>query len=183
MGKRKRARRTERATHPATRKPSVRNATILIVPLAVGVIVGVGLWQATHRTPQPVLAAPDDEPVDDRHQNREVPSRERLASSPGFSKLKGKWVRTDGVYTVDIKSVDKHGKMDAAYLNPSPIHVARAEASHVGETTKLFIELRDVNYPGSIYDLTYDTQRDQLTGVYFQAVQQQRFDVTFDREK
>jgi len=183
MGKRKRARRTERAAHPATRKWGVRNATILIVALAVGVVIGVGLWKSVHQKTQPVVAAPDDKPVDDRHQNREMPSRERLALSPGFPKLKGRWVRTDGGYIIDIKSVDEHGKMDATYLNPSPIHVARAEASHAGETTKLFIELRDVNYPGSTYDLTYDTQRDQLTGVYFQAVQQQRFDVNFDREK
>jgi hypothetical protein len=135
------------------------------------------------REPQPVVAAPDDEPVNDRDQNREAAPRDARATSPGFSKLKGKWIRTDGGYIVDIKRVDEHGKMDAAYLNPSPIHVAKAEASQEGAATKVFIELRDVNYPGSTYELVYDPQRDQLTGVYFQAVQQQHFDVTFDRRE
>ena len=87
-----------------------------------------------------------------------------------------------GVWT-DLKNVDERGALDAAYLNPRPIHVAKAEAFRDGAATKVFIELRDVNYPGSSYELTYDPQSDQLTGIYFQAVQQQRFEVVFDREK
>ena len=160
----------------AKRKWGVHKAVILVVVLAIGGLIGVGWWKATHRQPQPVVAAPDDEPANDRDQNREAPP-------PGFSKLEGKWIRTDGGYIVDIKRVDEHGKMDAAYLNPSSIHVAKAEASQEGATTKVFIELRDVNYPGSTYELVYDPQRDQLTGVYFQAVEQQHFDVTFDRRE
>jgi hypothetical protein len=183
MGKKKKARREPHAMPPATRKWGVRNVAILVVVLAIGGLIGVGSWKATHRQPQPVVAAPDDEPANDRDQNREAAPRDARSTSPGFSKLKGKWIRTDGGYIVDIKRVDEHGKMDAAYLNPNPIHVAKAEASQEGTATKVFIELRDVNYPGSTYDLVYDPQRDQLTGVYFQAVQQQHFDVTFDRQE
>ena len=71
--------------------------------------------------------------------------------------------------------------MDAAYFNPGPIHVAKAEASQEGAVTKLFIELRDVNYPGSTYTLVYDAASDRLTGIYFQAVLQQRYEVFFVR--
>jgi hypothetical protein len=73
--------------------------------------------------------------------------------------------------------------MDAGYFNPRPINVSRAEASQEGTTIKVFIELRDTNYPGSTYTLTFDPQSDQLKGVYFQAALQQSFDVFFVRLK
>ncbi len=149
--------------------------------LTAGVLIGVGWWKANHRQTQQVSSAPADEPTNDRQQNREEQPREVRATSAEFPKLKGRWVRTDGGYIVDIKNIDEHGRLDAAYLNPRPIHVASAEASHDGLATKVFIELRDVNYPGSTYELTYDQRSDQLTGTYFQAVQQQRFEVTFER--
>ncbi|OGR31583.1 MAG: hypothetical protein A2139_13870 [Desulfobacca sp. RBG_16_60_12] len=73
--------------------------------------------------------------------------------------------------------------MVTAYFNPRPINVSRAEAAQEGTTTKVFIELRDTNYPGSTYTLAYDPQSDQLKGVYFQAALQQSFDVVFVRMK
>lgn len=104
-------------------------------------------------------------------------------AKPEFQKLKGKWLRPDGGYVIDIKSVDDGGKLDAAYLNPKPIHVAKAEASLEGAAIKAFIELRDVNYPGSTYTLVYEPDSDELRGIYYQAVQQQRFEVAFVRMK
>ena len=69
--------------------------------------------------------------------------------------------------------------------------VAREAIKHVvddavigigsGSTADYFIELRDVNYPGSTYDLTYDAQSDSLRGIYFQATQEQQFEVVFKR--
>jgi hypothetical protein len=73
--------------------------------------------------------------------------------------------------------------MAAAYFNPRFINVSQAEAALDGTTTKVFIELRDINYPGATYHLTYDPEKDQLQGVYFQPALQQRFDVFFDRMK
>ena len=73
--------------------------------------------------------------------------------------------------------------MAAAYFNPRPINVSRAEASLEGTTTKVFIELRDTNYPGATYTLTYDPESDQLKGIYFQPALQQSFDVVFVRMK
>jgi hypothetical protein len=48
---------------------------------------------------------------------------------------------------------------------------------------KVFIELRDLNYPGSTYTLTYDPASDQLKGVDYQAVEKHRFPVAFVRMK
>jgi hypothetical protein len=98
-----------------------------------------------------------------------------------FQKLKGRWLRPDGGYVLDIKAADGSGKLDASYLNPKSIHVAKAEAKQEGSTTKVFIELQDVNYPGSTYTLVYMPDRDLLAGVYYQALQQQSFDVYFER--
>ncbi len=101
----------------------------------------------------------------------------------GFDVLKGRWLRPDGGYVVEVRSVDASGKMEASYSNPRPIRVAKAEASQDGPAIKVFIELRDVNYPGSTYNLTYDPQGDQLKGIYYQAALQQQFEVFFVRMK
>jgi hypothetical protein len=100
-----------------------------------------------------------------------------------FDSLKGPWLRPDGGYVIDIRDVDASGKMAAGYFNPRPINVSQAEASREGDTTKVFIELRDVNYPGATYNLTYDPERDQLRGVYYQPALRQSFDVVFIRMK
>ena len=101
----------------------------------------------------------------------------------GFDRLKGRWLRPDGGYILEIAEIDVGGKMIARYFNPRPINVSRAEAAQEGTTTKVSIELRDTNYPGSTYTLTYDPKEDQLKGVYFQAALQQSYDVVFVRMK
>lgn len=45
----------------------------------------------------------------------------------------------------------------------------------------MFVELRDVNYPDSTYSLIYDVANDQLRGIYYQALQQQKYEVAFER--
>ena len=55
-----------------------------------------------------------------------------LAQTPEFAELIGRWVRTDGGYTIVIKSVDPNGKIDATYANPNPINISKAEASSKG---------------------------------------------------
>ena len=101
----------------------------------------------------------------------------------GFDNLNGRWLRPDGGYVLEIRSVDAGGKIDAFYFNPKPINIAKAEATRDGSTVKVFVELRAPNYPGSTYTLTYDREHDQLKGIYFQAVQRQNFDVYFVRMK
>lgn len=102
---------------------------------------------------------------------------------PEFLKLVGKWQRPDGGYVLEIRSVEPSGKVEAGYFNPNPINVSRAAAMREGGTTKVFVELRDENYPGCTYSLTYDPQSDQLFGQYYQAAVQQTFDVVFARMK
>jgi uncharacterized protein (DUF2147 family) len=102
-------------------------------------------------------------------------------SNSELQKLIGKWRRPDGGYILAINSIADSGAMDAAYFNPKSIHVAKSEASRDGDATKVFIELRDVNYPGSTYSLIYDPASDQLKGIYYQAVENQRFPVAFVR--
>jgi hypothetical protein len=101
----------------------------------------------------------------------------------GFEALSGRWLRPDGGYVLEIRSVNIAGKIDAVYLNPKPINIAKAEATREGSTLKVFVELRAPNYPGSTYTVTYDPQQDQLRGIYFQAVEQQNFNIFFVRMK
>jgi hypothetical protein len=102
---------------------------------------------------------------------------------PEFQRLLGRWLRPDGGYILEIRSADSMGRLDVAYLNPRPINVSRAEASREGTATKVFVELRDEGYPGSTYTLVYDSQRDVLIGIYYQAQMGQKFDVVFVRVK
>ena len=101
--------------------------------------------------------------------------------NPAFTKLKGRWERPDGGYVLEVSEVDSSGVVQAGYFNPAPIRVAGARAYSEGGGTKLFVELRDVNYPGCTYQLSYDAKTDQLFGQYYQAMQQQTYDVTFAR--
>jgi len=142
--------------------------------LGVAVVAGAGFWWSMGRhadAPAPATS-PDVTPTG-------LPTAP-VAATP-LQRLAGRWLRIDGGYVLEIRGVDATGKVNAAYFNPQPIHVANAEASQDGSAVRLFVELRDVNYPGSTYNLTYDPARDVLEGVYFQAMQQQTFDVSFVR--
>jgi len=106
-----------------------------------------------------------------------------IAADASFGPLKGLWLRPDGGYVLEIRDVRADGGMDVVYLNPRPINVGYAKATREGAKLTVFVELRAPNYPGSTYTLTYDPRRDELQGVYFQAVQKQNFDVVFVRKK
>jgi len=101
--------------------------------------------------------------------------------NPALAKLQGKWLRPDGGYILEIHSVGSDGNLDAAYFNPKSIHVAKAVGFQESGSVKVFVELRDLNYPGSTYTLIYDPKEDQLRGDYFQAALKQTFDVYFTR--
>ena len=99
-----------------------------------------------------------------------------------FDRLVGRWVRPDGGYVIEIHKIHPDGKVDAAYFNPSPIHVSRSTVSEEDGIIELFIELRGQGYPGSTYTLRYNPAYDAMVGIYFQAVIQQPFDVIFQRK-
>ena len=105
------------------------------------------------------------------------------AAKVDSKRLIGHWERPDGGYILEINEIVKDGVLKAAYYNPRPINVARAEFSRKDNALMVFIELRDVNYPGSKYNLKYDPKTDKLIGTYFQAVQGETYDVEFSRSK
>lgn len=105
----------------------------------------------------------------------------RTVSSNVFQKLTGTWIRPDGGYILDIKSIASDGKIEMSYLNPQPINVSKAQASMESGQMNVFIKLLDRNYPGNYYTLTYDVQNDYLAGVYHHLGIGQEFDVYFVR--
>lgn len=102
---------------------------------------------------------------------------------PDFATLKGRWVRIDGGYVIEIQSIGIGGQIQAAYYNPKPINVSRAEAKRSGAAVTIFIELRAPGYPGSTYTLIHDPKSDELKGIYHHAGLQQDFDIVFVRGK
>jgi hypothetical protein len=96
--------------------------------------------------------------------------------------LIGRWVRPDGGYTLLIKAVNGDGSIDAAYFNPNPINVSKAQVSTESGKINIFVEFRDVGYPGSYYTLVYDPDTDRLVGVYHHLVRKQNYDIYFVRE-
>ena len=97
--------------------------------------------------------------------------------------MEGSWVRFDGPYTIEIIEIQAEGKLLAKYFNPNPINVGRSEWRIQDKTLQLYVELQDENYPGSIYQLAYDEDKDELSGTYYQAVARQTFEVYFTKEK
>ena len=98
-------------------------------------------------------------------------------------KLKGRWIRSDGDYIIEVFEAGEDGTLKAAYYNPNPINVEKGE--WIIDQEKLFMQiiLRDVNYPGSAYTLQYVPEDDALAGNYFQAVEGVNYDVFFTRKK
>jgi hypothetical protein len=107
--------------------------------------------------------------------------KSETAPGAGLTGLEGRWQRPDGGYVLEIRKVYPSGAADAAYFNPNPIRVAKATATGDPFSATVFVELQDVNYPGSTYTLTYDPRRDVLEGIYYQAMLAQSFDVVFVR--
>ena len=96
--------------------------------------------------------------------------------------LTGTWVRPDGGYQVVIRNVGQDGRLEAMYFNPNPLPFAKAQVTRDGATLRVSFELRAGGYDGSTYDLTYDPSNDRLSGVYYQAVARQKFDIYFVRK-
>ena len=97
--------------------------------------------------------------------------------------LIGDWVRTDASYLIRITSVNVDGTLEAQYFNPNPINVGNATWEENNGNLEVIVELKDVNYPGSTYTLSYLQDRDVLAGNYYQAVQGLDFYVEFAKNK
>ena len=97
--------------------------------------------------------------------------------------LKGIWHRSDGPYTIEITDIQQKGKLMAKYFNPNPINVGKSYWRAENGKILIYIELRDRNYPGSVYRLIYDDKNNSLNGTYFQAVTKETFEVDFTSGK
>ena len=102
-------------------------------------------------------------------------------SAAGPEALIGRWQRPDGGYDLEVRKIAEDGTATVRYLNPRPIHVARAEVFSRGDTVKILVELQDTGYPGSTYTLIYEPEKDLLLGIYYQAGMGQYYDVIFVR--
>ena len=151
----------DRRDLPRDERPAVINRRYRLLPILVAALV-VSCGQPTE-------------------QPREAASAPAAATASDYQPLIGRWARTDGDYMIEIKSITADGKAEAGYFNPRPINVARAEASREGGVLRLFMELRDSGYPGCLYKLTFDKAASRLTGTYFQAAQNETYEVVFEK--
>ncbi|HEX2442614.1 MAG TPA: hypothetical protein VHJ77_01620 [Vicinamibacterales bacterium] len=136
-----------------------------LIVLALGALGAVALVLATRGGPPSDDARPTD------------------SSGLPLSRIEGGWQRIEGGYVLEIRKADAGGRLEAAYFNPRPIHVAKATAADSGGALRVFVELRDEGYPGATYALTYDPEADRLFGLYTQPAAGQTFEVRFTRVK
>jgi hypothetical protein len=159
---------------------------VVYVVILIAVAVSAHLLLSRDRTPRKSAETPEasQEVSQDESaaESDASPTGDSAGATVDFAKLTGRWMRTDAGYQIEIKQVGADGVLQAAYYNPSPIRVAKAEASQEDGTAKVFVELRDVGYPGCTYNLTYDAEQDRFRGIYFQAAQQQEYAVEFVRQ-
>ena len=105
-----------------------------------------------------------------------------IRAETDYRRIEGKWLRPDGGYVLKLSDVTSEGTLKAAYYNPRPINVGKAEWQRIDERIQVFVKLQDVNYPGSTYRLIYKPEHDRLYGYYFQAVTKETFEVIFVRK-
>jgi hypothetical protein len=110
-------------------------------------------------------------------------TQKRSITQTDLRRLEGRWLRPDGGYLLELRDAKKDGTLKAAYFNPRPINVLTAKWGRKDGAITVFVELRDVNYPGSTYHLQYDPKSDRLTGTYFQAVEKQTYTIEFVRSQ
>ena len=95
--------------------------------------------------------------------------------------LLGVWNRPGETYFLEIRRYGSDGTLEAAYFNPRPIKVAKAAWRREDQSIRIRVELRDVGYPGSTYNLVYHADQDILAGEYFQAATGATYQVEFVR--
>ncbi len=149
------------------------------LPLAGGLLaVGIVIAMAAYVLNKDDTASQSAPPV---AEETKAPARPARARTLDTGKLVGRWLRSDGNYVLEIRSASADGKVDAAYFNPNPVNVSKAETSSEKGETQLLVELRDRGYDGNYYTLAYDPVTDSLAGIYHQLTMGQQFEVEFIR--
>jgi len=157
-------------------KPKGSKFFPVLVIFICAAIVGAGGWLFYHEFG--MRTDPKPEGSNAQNSRGEVV---QTVSPDNFQSLVGRWIRPDGGYIIEIRNVDSSGLLEAAYFNPRPIHVSQARLTFVNKEKQIFIELRDVGYPGATYTLTYHPEQDVLAGLYYQPAADQSFEVIFAR--
>lgn len=160
---------------PVTRKYKTRYPKILYFTAFVG--FAIAAWILIY---EKIIVEKDRQPAVLQSETSRS-AADGAIEQDRFRILQGGWRRPDGGYIIEITQIDGEGNIQAAYYNPRPINVSKARASQKDNRIQIFIELRDVGYPGATYALNYDRQRDVLTGIYYQPSVDQRFEVLFTR--
>jgi len=114
----------------------------------------------------------------DKAEPKKVASTQLIAE---FETVKGKWLRPDGGYVIEIKELLADNQLTVGYFNPNPINIGESKIYKENSFIKVFVKMQDKNYPGSTYTLIYDKESDQLRGTYFQAVQGLEYQIGFTR--
>ena len=171
MGSRKSKRQNYRGKASSRKRRSL--PTLLLIIVCAGAVIAGGLLVFNKYV---------------NEANQEAPHSSSESDAPtvmpdDLRRLIGRWVRPDGGYVIDIRRVDPAGNLQAAYFNPRPIHVSRAQVTQKEGKSQILIELRDAGYPGATYALRYSAKHDVLVGLYHQPAVGQTFDVVFIRKK
>jgi hypothetical protein len=155
---------------PALKTKNKNNRWLIIAGFLMIAVVAYIFWPSAEFTPV---------------ENTVAPAPVAASSSPDIQqeKLAGRWQRTDGGYIIELKNPTPEGLIDASYFNPNPINVGKSAWQNKAGKLMVLVELRDQNYPGSIYNLEYQPQGDKLTGLYFQAVEKVSYNVEFTRAR
>jgi hypothetical protein len=80
--------------------------------------------------------------------------------------LVGDWERRDAPYQLKISELFDGGMLKAGYFNPKSINVGKALWTSADGVLNIYFELKDENYPGSNYNLTYVSEKDLFAGEY-----------------
>ena len=145
--------------------------------------------EASARTSSESSALPDQRPgalqEEVKVSEEEIPQETGEISKKAqdnLRKLLGKWSRTDGNYTLEVRGVQSNKKLEVEYYNPQPINIAKTKLLRKGDDIGIFVKLDDKNYSGSMYNLVYNPELDKLGGTYYHAVSKQYFQVVFNRK-
>ena len=159
-----------------TPKPKRRKFPLVLVIFICAAIAGAGGWLFYHEFG--MRTEPKSETSNDQNLKKEAA---QTVSADNFQNLVGRWIRPDGGYIIEIRNVDSNGQLQVAYFNPRPINVSQARLTFENKEPQVFIELRDVGYPGATYTLNYLAEQDVLAGLYYQPTAGQSFEVIFVR--
>ena len=103
--------------------------------------------------------------------------------TPDMLAVQGLWIRTDAPYVIELRSTQDDGvSLQARYFNKKSINVEKTETIEKNGLLHVLIVLRDVNYQGSYYLLSYNREKNLLQGNYFHAASQQKYMVSFIRK-